>query len=413
MGLFAKAASLRDRTVSADTPQGMPGGGLLRRSEPGLHVPAILETPEALEEPPQPAPPEELAPPEPAAATREEPVASALEEEAEEASGPIVEWDTDEQEPAAARENAAPVEDFADRLAALIAQIMDTRAGIEAPGTLFALLGLRLGVERGAILVPDGRGVLSPWAASELDKTTLRRLRLTGEEVAAIAAGTAEGPALTPYLRLFSSRDASSIERLHLWPCPGPKAPVALVVATDMEGALGSSEVFRSFLPGILQALGQVLHERREKELGPMRSSLPRPVAAAPDKAIDEALERLRGSSAHASLLRVSLARIVEAVAVNAPALDRFRLAEDIGTVLGRLARDTADVTLGSSPHELLLLVHGVKNLDAELVLHSLLASLRAYLPSLPAIEPQALAPRVRRFPEEGATAAELIAATA
>lgn len=403
MGLFAKAASLRDRITPAgpsEPKRTVPGGGLLRRIETELHA-----------EPPQAVVPA-LPPPADVSVAPPPQVEEAEADDDEQESGPIVEWDADEEEPAPPQEATVPVQAFADRLAALTAEIMDTRAGIEAPGTLYAMLGLRLGIERGAILVPDDRGVFSPWAASALDKTTLRRLRLTAEEVAAITAGTVEGDGLAPYLRLFSSRDAASIAHLHLWPCPGPKASVALIVATDMEAALRDSDVFRSFLPGIMQALGQILQERREAKLGPARGTLAGSAAAAPGKVIDEALRHLPGASARAFLLRVSLAPVVEAVAAEIPTMDRFRLALDIGTVLGRLTRDTAVVTMGTSPQELLFLVHGTRNLDPELVLHTLLGSLRGVLPSMPAIDPQALEPRVRRFPEDGATAAELMAAT-
>jgi hypothetical protein len=415
MGLFAKAASLRDRAPApgsppdeARPPAAVPTAAL---ADAPAVVPEEDEPPEATLE----AEPVEQAEPAIQATLAEELPPSAFDEEIPgEAPGepePIVEWD----EPEDAEEAAPPTAPggaMETRLAGAVTDIMNIQAGIEAPGLVFALLQRHLGIERAAILVPDpARGAYSPWAASGLDKTSLRKLRVPVDEAASLTISCMKGASLARFQKLYSSRDSASLERLYVWPCPGTRGPSALVLAADMDPSLAGEAGVVDYLPAILQAAGQTLSERRENELDRLRSRALRPVAAPPQEVVADALSRAPQAGARVRLVRVALGRIVEAVLAVAPAVDRFRLAEDVATVWSALAQDTADVAIANTPDALFLVVHGATQPDPELLVHAILGALRAVLPSAAALGPADLELRSAGYPEDGRTPAELIAA--
>lgn len=292
------------------------------------------------------------------------------------------------------------------RLAAVSSEILDAKVGLEAPGVLFSLLQRAFGLAHAAILVPDAaREVYAPWAADGLDRTSLRRLRLDGQTAAKLGAGVVEGEALTPWLKLFSTRDASTIERLHHWPCPSDEGVSAVIIAAQIAPELESDPVFHDNLEEVLEAAGHALADRREREIRRVQSSSARNVTAAPEQVIGEAL----ASSAHRDtvLVRMTLSPLLTEAERHAPSMDRFRLTQDIALLLAHLTRETAEVVIAASPEELYLLFHGAKSLDTDLWTHALLLSLSPLLPTLERI-PE-LPTRSIRCPKEGATALALM----
>ena len=303
---------------------------------------------------------------------------------------------------------SVPVLPLDERLAALASRILDARMGLEAPGVLFTLFQREFGIRRAAILVPDvERSVYTPWASEGLDRTSLRRLRLDLDTVAGLEAGTATGDALAPWVKLFSTRDAAGIDKIHHWPCAADDGVSAVFVAAEMDETLENHPVFRENLPQLLEAAGHALADGRERELSRVQAAVARSVTAPPEQVIGEGLTI--AAQHDAVLVRLSLAPLLGAATTAAPSTDRFRLTRDVAQTLAFLTRETAEVVVAGSPEDLYLLFHGVRSPDADLWVHALLLSIESLLPSLGRM-PE-LPTRSIRYPRDGKTALELMAA--
>jgi hypothetical protein len=227
--------------------------------------------------------------------------------------------------------------------------------------------------------------------------------------VARTQIGCAVGPDLDEWLKMLSTRDAGSIERLYHWPLPAAGGHAGLLICTEIDKGLEGDHGFREHLPEVLGTVGQVLEDRREHEMRRLRNGASGAITATPEQVIADALNVAGATGGFTVLVRVAVGPLLDAVTAAAPGLDRFRLMEDIAQALARLARDVATAVIGPSPDDLYLLFRGVARRDGDLWVHSLLQALGPLVPSVRRFP--ALTVRSAQCPEDGQTARDLLSA--
>jgi hypothetical protein len=279
--------------------------------------------------------------------------------------------------PAGPAESAPPApaaEITAEELAYRIAGLP---RGFPAPVLLFALLRGLLQLKQAALLLLDSRRrVYSPIASTGLDTTSRHRLRLPAganppfDRAAAGELVIARGEELEAFRECFSSRQFSAIHELVLVPYVADRGLIGLFLASGLRQPLAEHAV--RLLESTMTAAPPLLQPDPEEQEEP--GSLRERVTA---------LASLCRSSGHPLLLlRVSLDRLIGLVQEQFPELDGFRLQEHLVWACRRLLAVIGRVET-PKPRLLFLLVHGMKDGDAQLLLRQLETALLSDLRGL------------------------------
>jgi hypothetical protein len=327
MGLFARASSLASPGKSV--------GGLLRRSLAAVGGQAVSRAePQAAE----------------AGASGSHPPAP--------------------QEPAGAPPPSLPAvcaEELTYRIAAI-------PAGFAAPLQLFALLRDVLGLQQAALLAYDPRRhVYSPLAAIGFDATSRHRLRLepgANAEFNLAATGNIvqvhedELAAFRPY---FSSRQFAAVRQLALVPYLHNQRLAGLLLATRLARPL-TAETLDLLRAGLAPG-GELLAQNEQGE--------PEEDGRTPTERLQAVLADCGSRGQALLLIRLSLEELLRLAQERFPELERFRLYEFLVGYCRRLLRGIGLVEI-TRPPALVLLVHGMKDVDPPLLLRQLESALLA-----------------------------------
>ncbi|MBN1836777.1 MAG: hypothetical protein JW820_13060, partial [Spirochaetales bacterium] len=285
------------------------------------------------------------------------------------------------------------------------------RRGLEAPARLFTLLAEELGLTQAALLLYDPlRLVYAPWAACGFDPTTLQRLRIPlacSPSLNPLAAGEtlffSEEADLAQLRAFFSFREFSALRQVLLVPFVHAGKWIGILLVTRRsDRAPGDPQ----FYGDISERGAELLYEARERHLETLAQDerhldavrqelLARP-GALPElvtRAAQTALEAQRAVLA----VRLDMRGVAAALLRATPALDPFRLQEDVGAVVLALASSVGTAVRLGADH-LLVLIHGMGTPDPELFLRHLESVLRHYFPTLGELEGLGLNPEVRSW---------------
>jgi hypothetical protein len=234
-------------------------------------------------------------------------------------------------------------------------------------------------------LLDSSRQLFVPWCSTGLDTTTRHRLLLPpGANAAFNRAATGEVTAasadeLQGFRAYFSSREFALIQSLVLVPFVHNLRLLGLLVIARM-----APEPSRDTLSVLRQAAQQAaplirqLAGREVEEL-PRDSGLPLP------ELLQTALQTAKQKGHHLILMRFRIGAILRQAAARYPDLESFRLQEELALLCRGAFRVIGQVrTLKSQ--ELLVLVHGMKDADPQLLRKQLQLIIKGSLQEL--IEP-------------------------
>ncbi len=275
----------------------------------------------------------------------------------------------------------------------LIYEVSRLKDGLEAPAELFSQLQAHLQLTAAALLLYDPlRMVYAPWASCGYDQTTQHRLRIpTGlnEEFDRVAQGEMlaldEAQQLARFRGCFSSRSFSRIRELILVPFIAYEKLLAVLLVTSM--ARPYREV-RGLLAVVAERAAPLLYRAREEKLQLLRREPPgTPSALVED--VRSFATTCQNSGRRLILIRLSFQPALSLLERRFPAVDSFRLREDLGAVVSSLSQEIGSVYRFDRTH-LLLLVHGMAQADPELLLHQISMVVRGLfheLSSAPVLE--------------------------
>jgi len=326
-------------------------------------------------------------------------------------SGPVP-VDAEELEAAGAALEGPEAPTPEQRRQEILSALTRLRRGLEAPARLFSLLSEELGFTRAALLLYDPlRMVFAPWAACGYDPTTLQRLRIPlgySDAFNTLAAGetlrlSQEGD-LAQLRAFFSFREFSALRYALLVPFVHGSKWIAILLVTDQRADPLDNDpgLYRS----IAERAAELLYEARERHLealtkDPAHLDSVRQELLARRSALARLVVRCAVSSAANQLpllaMRLDFREVFAAVLRSAPALDPFRLREDVYAVVLALVSSVGTAAQLDSEH-LLVLIHGMEPSDPELLLRHLEGVLKRYFPTLAEHQELGLHPELRSW---------------
>jgi len=248
------------------------------------------------------------------------------------------------------------------------------RQGIETPSHIFSLLYRHLQVQKGAILVPEaGSDVLVPLAASGIDITSRRKLRVQRSEIAPFLESDVSF--ITGDERHFlknhlSSREYREALRIAVFPFEMNTQLLALLLIFDSPFLDLDEDVLRVLLSALNDAASRILFQGREKT---MRKAAP--VVLYPHAQLEQAIsvvaDRARNRATIPTAIVLSLGGLESGIIAHHPHLDPFRLRQDIDRTIAALMADQAQA-IPLESDKLALLLSDDKGLDIELMVHQL-----------------------------------------
>jgi hypothetical protein len=245
-----------------------------------------------------------------------------------------------------------------------------------------------LGLKRGCILLPDeAEGILSPWASSGLDETSLRRLRIPAKAMdSRYAAGplVLEGNALQELSIYFSHRDFSGIASMRVLPLPVGADQQAYILSLE-DSALGTSPA----APRDWGMLGPLIGERlaafrkRLKSTGSDAADPGSDEAASIRQAILDGAVEARNKGLKALFMIVPMDGFLDAACSFSPLIERYRLFEETCGLISRILPPPGKV-LPLPRFHAGILACSLSASDPELLLAQLGASLARIVPGRP-----------------------------
>jgi hypothetical protein len=286
-------------------------------------------------------------------------------------------------------EPAPKSEAAAANLDELLYKISLVPDGVAAPVQLFSLLKEHLRLQVAALLLLDAaRQLFVPWCSTGLDTTTRHRLLLPPglnapfNQAATGEIALAAGPDLEGFREFFSSRVFALIKRLVLVPFIYNHRLLGLLVVVRL--ALEPEQDPLSLLQQVAQQASPLLRRlagRVAEEL-PGESGLPLP------ELVQTLFQTAKQKAHPLILMRLQLGSILRQATARYPELEPFRLQEEISSLCQSVFRVIGQVRTLKA-RQLLVLVHGMKDADPELLRKQLQTIIGANLQEL--IEPGVL----------------------
>jgi hypothetical protein len=255
---------------------------------------------------------------------------------------------------------------------------------IQLPAHLFSLLVETLQIGKGAILLPDyDENLFVPWASAGIDTTTLHRLRIPDEDIAAIKArgpsgiiwGKDEVRSFAPY---FSRREASQLEKLLLFPLVSGGVVQAVLLLLETPYLDHQSEFLRLILAAVGEPAAQVVQKQRLRYSDVIRHAVVFKAIELP--IVTERLTERAPRGVHLILLR--LADIVSQVATANEHLDPYRVWQDILRIVASLFA-TSGTVCDLDRNQLLICLPGALEDDLELIVYHIGATIAELLPEV------------------------------
>ena len=244
-----------------------------------------------------------------------------------------------------------------------------------------------LKLQAAALVLLDGsRQLFVPWCTTGLDTTTRHRLLLppgANDPFNRAAAGQivlVDKEELQGFRELFSSREFALIQRLVLVPFVHLHRLLGLLLIVRM--APEPDPKLLSLLQQAAQQASPLLHRLagRSAEQLPAESGLSVP------ELVQNALQTAKQKSHPLVLMRLDLDPILRRAASRFPELETFRLQEELAILCRAMFQVIGQVRV-IQKRSLLILVHGMKEADVELLRRQLLAVLADHLRELLATE--------------------------
>jgi hypothetical protein len=241
-----------------------------------------------------------------------------------------------------------------------------------------------LQIGKGAILLPDyDENLFVPWASAGIDTTTLHRLRIPDEDIAAIKArgpsgiiwGKDEVRSFAPY---FSRREASQLEKLLLFPLVSGGVVQAVLLLLETPYLDHQSEFLRLILAAVGEPAAQVVQKQRLRYSDVIRHAVVFKAIELP--IVTERLTERAPRGVHLILLR--LADIVSQVATANEHLDPYRVWQDILRIVASLFA-TSGTVCDLDRNQLLICLHGALEDDLELIVYHIGATIAELLPEV------------------------------
>ena len=248
-----------------------------------------------------------------------------------------------------------------------------------------------------------------PWASNGYDSTTLHRLRIPRQEMAAeIARVTPEGEigvifagdACGRFARYFSRREASMLERIFLFPFMAESELQALLLVTESQ-YLYEDEYLRVMLAAVAEPTGGAMRSRRISDERILRRAL-----VFRQSELEVAVDRVASQATHVCVVLLELSDIVSQVAEAAEYLDSFRVRQDVLRVLASQFASTASVC-DVDANRALLLIHGQVGDDLDLTVHHAAAAIAYLLPEISGVP--VMRTVIRSYPDDGTELGSLI----
>jgi len=294
----------------------------------------------------------------------------------------------------------------------ILAALSRLRRGFEAPASLFELLEQELGLSKAALLLYDPlRMVFAPWASRGCDATSLRRLRIPprySPAVDRLAGGEtlylSEAEDLEELRGFFSFRAFSTMNQDVLLPLVHERRWIALLVITEQKATPVESDPV--LLRNVANRSAEFLYEARERHLEALNQDrehleAQRRELLAPPSALPQLLRRCsEAATANGRTLlviRLSFHELFARVRRTMPALDAFRLREDVFRLVSALFASLGVTAAGDSEH-LLVLAHAIVPPDPQILVRHLESVLGRFFPSAADKQDLELHPEVRTW---------------
>ncbi|TVR30258.1 MAG: hypothetical protein EA404_12825 [Spirochaetaceae bacterium] len=273
---------------------------------------------------------------------------------------------------------------------------------------MFSLLCRDLGIEKGALLLPDYDGVhFAPWALRGIDSTSERRMQIPSAMLQELCDVTAvdilQAERLEPWRRYFSFREGSMVKHLALIPFCVDGSPVAVILVTASPYLQVEHIAIRLIVSAIRErALALILHDHEAR----VRARFRHVLSTHNDivQRISEELERPDVTSLTAVIIEV--APLLTAVSDSNHDADRYHLQQDLLRIIGSMVEDSATAGL-SPPGRIVLILQPNLALGPELLVHQLQLSLTELFQELP--QPIDLKPRYKTITRDVVSIDELL----
>lgn len=281
--------------------------------------------------------------------------------------------------------------------------------GIEFPSHLFATLAQHLGITKGAILLPShADGSYTAWASIGLDQTSVHRLSIPEHEIkelyndqpAGVTLREDASRILAPYL---SRREAAMLETVVLFPIANDTTIGGVLVVAASPYLAEHEEYLRTILAAVGTPAASLVRKYRLERSDVMH----RAIIFHRDELSTLAGRLAEKAGDSITVATLELTDAVAQIAASNDYLDTYRVWQDMLNVIATMLSGTGTVCDLES-HRLVAFLHAEQELDLQLFVHQIAATLVRLFPELPA------QPVIRYetavYPDDGDDLAELAA---
>jgi len=293
-------------------------------------------------------------------------------------------------------------------LSDIINALQSTTTGLDFPTALFTKIKDKLGIKKGALLLPEEENVFVPWSETGLDQTTSRRIRIPQSIIENIRSWkdfnylilkSSEIDIMRDY---FSFREFSVTESIIISPLYSESILVSILFIS--EGDILSktqAEQFES-LNILSKEAGPILLKKRESMFNKMDDT---PLE---DNNKELAITQFIEQNVNGSflLLSIKLNDFINFIMTKESNSISFRIKKDIFRLVKKLISNKG-VVVNSINNSILILLNGNRIEEAELFVHQIGLSLSFFYK----INSNQFNPdfTIKKFPEDGSSADELV----
>ncbi|MBN2658800.1 MAG: hypothetical protein JXR86_17230 [Spirochaetales bacterium] len=284
--------------------------------------------------------------------------------------------------------------------------LISSTKSLDFPSALFSGLVKELQITKGALLLPDGNDVYTPWAVEGFDQTTSRRIRipdsfLSIQNMDLQSHIDLESDEIDQLKEFFSFREYSVTTRV----CIAPMKDGNTVIALLFISASGLFYQDRKFISKILQAtsdkMGPLLKEKRDTIFSKLE------VLSKENNDISKRIIKMIDSeSSPFSIISLHLQTIIKQIMNRDKNFVEFRIIEDIVRLVKTLLGDRGDVFIRDS-RSIHIVLMSSRNEEAELFIHQIGLSLSFFYK----LDENRYEPdwHIVRYPEDGNSYRDLL----
>lgn len=290
----------------------------------------------------------------------------------------------------------------------MVESLKSAGIGLDFPSVFFTRFTDLFSIKKGALLLPEEDGKFVPWSVRGFDQTTSRRIRIpddlmgslkNSENFSYIELKDSEIDLMKNY---FSFREYSVTETLLISPIFADTQLIALLFISEGQLLVEESHNKKEFLKNLSDAVGPLLHSRRETIVSKFEG-----VQFSSSDLADKISRFIsEDETSPFIVLSLSLESFIAKLMNNDPSSIRFRIMQDILRLVKTMIAEKGEV-YNKGNDQLIILIKGDRETEAELLVHQIGLSLGYFFK----IDTSglSLSHSMISYPRDGQTAKELV----